>query len=278
MSETKLGRNIEDLIRENAVEFKDNEEVLEIQLDRIFVNPNQPRKYFNETSIKELADSINEHGLLQPIIVKETSKGYMLVAGERRMRAMKLLKRDSIPAIVREYNEKFLTELAILENIQREDLTPIEEAVAYRSIIKEFNITHDKLAEKIGKSRSYITNIIGLLRLPDEVIKSVSIGDLSMGHARTLSKLEDELFLTELYGRILDENLTVREVEELVQEFHDKEKKPIFNKPYIDNIRLSLRDSVDKEISFDVRKNKIVFTFKTKEELERIVNFLKNRK
>ncbi len=278
MSESKLGRNIEDLIRENAVEFKDNEEILEISINKILVNPNQPRKYFNEESIKELAESINEHGLLQPIIVKSTSDGYILVAGERRMRAMKLLNNDTIPAIVREYNEKFLTELAILENIQREDLTPIEEAIAYKSILREFHITHDKLAEKIGKSRSYITNMIGLLRLPEQVIMSVSQGDLSMGHARVLSKLEDEELILSLYNRILEEKLTVRELEEITQQFHNEDQEELLDRTYIDHVKLSLRKSLDKNISFDIKKNKIVFSFKTKEELDRIVDFLKDKR
>ena len=278
MSENKLGRNIEDLIRENAVEFKDNEEIIEISLDKIYVNPNQPRKYFNETSIKELADSIQAHGLLQPIIVKSTVDGYMLVAGERRMRAMKLSEKETIPAIIREYNEKFLTELAILENIQREDLTPIEEAIAYKSILREFHITHDKLAEKIGKSRSYITNIIGLLRLPEEVILGVSKGEISMGHARVLSKLENEKLIMKLYKRVLSEKLTVRELEEITQQFQHNVRVDLVDKSYIDSIKNNLRVSIDKKIPFEIKKNKIIFSFKTKEELDRIVDFLKNKR
>lgn len=277
MSETKLGRNIEDLLRENAIEFNENEEVAEIQISKIYVNPKQPRKYFNETSIRELADSINEHGLLQPIILKSTNDNYMLVAGERRLRAMKLLGKETIPAIVRAYNEKHLTELAILENIQREDLTPIEEAVAYRNIIKDFHITHDKLAEKIGKSRSYITNIIGLLRLPEVVIEAVTKGDISMGHARVLSKLEREELILELYDRVVKENLTVRELEDITQQFHTNGKGQL-DREYLENVKMKLMKSVSNKISFDVKKNKIVFSFKTKDELDRIVQFLKDKK
>lgn len=271
MSETKLGRNIEDLLKENAVEFNENEEILELGVDKIFVNPNQPRKYFNEDTIKELAESIKEHGLLQPIIVKETSNGYMLVAGERRLRAVKTLGELTISAIVREYNEKFLTELAILENIQREDLTPIEEALAYKSIIKEFNITHDKLADRIGKSRSYVTNIIGLLRLPEQILQSVSNGDITMGHARVLSKIEDQELLWELFHNVRNQDLTVRALEELSQQREGNNKN--LPKEYIDKVKNDLSRSIDKQIKFDIRKNKLVFSFKTKSELEKILKY-----
>jgi len=271
MSETKLGRNIEDLLKENAVEFNENEEVIELRIDNIFVNPNQPRKYFNEDTIKELAESIREHGLLQPIIVKETNDGYMLVAGERRLRAKKLLGETTISSIVREYNEKFLTEIAILENIQREDLTPIEEAIAYKTIIKEFKITHDNLAERIGKSRSYITNMIGLLKLPEKILEAVSKGQISMGHARVLSKIDDEASLWELFYKIVDQHLTVRDLEVLSQQREDLPQE--IPKDYIDKVRRELVKNIDQEINFNIKKNKLVFSFKTKSELEKILHY-----
>jgi len=271
MSETKLGRNIEDLLKENAVEFNENEEVIELRVDNIFVNPNQPRKYFNEETIKELAESIKEHGLLQPIIVKETNDGYMLVAGERRLRAKKLLGEATISSIVREYNEKFLTEIAILENIQREDLTPIEEAIAYKTIIKEFKITHDNLAERIGKSRSYITNMIGLLKLPEKILEAVSKGQISMGHARVLSKIDDETSLWELFYKIIDQHLTVRDLEVLSQQREDLPQE--IPKDYIDRVRSELVKNIDQEINFNIKKNKLVFSFKTKSELEKILHY-----
>ncbi|MGS0972641.1 MAG: ParB/RepB/Spo0J family partition protein [Candidatus Izemoplasmataceae bacterium] len=271
MSETKLGRNIEDLLKENAIDFNENEEVLELDVNRVFVNPNQPRKYFNEDTIKELAESIKDHGLLQPIIVKETNNGYMLVAGERRLRAVKFLGKATISSIVREYNERFLTELAILENIQREDLTPIEEAIAYKNILREFKITHDKLAERIGKSRSYITNIIGLLKLPDKILEAVSKGEITMGHARVLSKIEDRKIVEELFNKIISDHLSVRVLEDLAQSYNDKIE--YLEQSYIDKVRKDLGKKINKQIEFDIKKNKLIFSFKTKKDLERILEY-----
>lgn len=275
MSESKLGRNIEDLLKENAIEFNENEEIIEIDLEQIYQNPNQPRKYFNEESIKELAESIKEHGLLQPIIVKETNNGYMLVAGERRLRAMKLLEQPTISAIVREYNERFLLELAILENIQREDLTPVEEALAYKQILKEFKITHDKLADRIGKSRSYITNIIGLLKLPEHILEAVTLGKITMGHARVLSKLDDDDLIEELYKKVLEEQLSVRVLEDLSQK-HTSTNEYLDQK-YIDNVRNNLKKKITKDIHFDLKRNKLVFSFKTKDELNRIMEYFSKK-
>ncbi|MFA5741646.1 MAG: ParB/RepB/Spo0J family partition protein, partial [Candidatus Izemoplasmatales bacterium] len=160
-------RGLSDLLVENEIQNIGKEEVVEIDLATIEPNPFQPRKHFDGEAMKELAESIRINGVLQPIIVKKVLNGYLLVAGERRVRAAKMAGFSAIPAIVRDYNTRYLAELALLENIQREDLTIIEEAEAYRNAINSMNITHLELAQKVGKSRSYISNTLGILTLPD---------------------------------------------------------------------------------------------------------------
>lgn len=213
----ELGRTLADLMKENIREINDNEEVVEIDTQKISPNPDQPRIHFSDHRIDELAQSIQKHGVLQPIIVKPVQEGFVLVAGERRLRAVKKLGKSSIPAIVRNYQPKYLAELALLENLQREDLNPIEEAAAYKLIIEKTNITHAELADKVGLSRSHITNMIGLFKLPNQAIIDLKTNTISMGHARVLSKIKDEPFLLKLLEQIKSENLTVRELEKIAK-------------------------------------------------------------
>ena len=166
MSDTKLGRKFSDLMAENKIDYNENEEILEIEISRIKPNPNQPRTIFDEKKLIELANSIKEHGIFQPIILKPSGNGYTLVAGERRVKAAKMAGLYKIPSIIRDYNSIYLSELAILENLQREDLTPMEEAIAFQKAIFNLKYTHEELGRKIGKSRVYVTNIVGLLNLP----------------------------------------------------------------------------------------------------------------
>ena len=196
-----LGRGLEELfnieeinynkIEEKIIETSTDEEVKEIPLSEIRVNPYQPRKTFNEESLNELASSIKEHGVFQPIIVKKSIKGYEIVAGERRFRASKLAEKETIPAIIREFTDEQMMEIAVLENLQRENLNAIEEAAAYLRLMKHLNITQEELAKRVGKSRSHITNILGILNLPNEVKELVKDNKITMGHARALSKIED---------------------------------------------------------------------------------------
>ena len=187
--------NIEDInydkIEERIMETANDNEIVELPINKLRVNPYQPRKTFKEESLQELADSIKEHGVFQPIIVKKSIKDYEIVAGERRYRASKLAGRTTIPAIIRDFTDEQMMEIAVLENLQREDLNSIEEAAAYENLMKKLNLTQEELAKKIGKSRSYITNMLGLLSLPIEVKNLVKEGKISTSHARTLSKLED---------------------------------------------------------------------------------------
>ena len=211
--------NIEDInygqLEEKIMETAKEEEVIEIPLNELRVNPYQPRKTFNEESLNELANSIKEHGVFQPIIVKKSIKGYEIVAGERRFRASKLAGKTTIPAIIRDFTDDQMMEIAVLENLQRENLNAIEEAEAYKTLMMNLNLTQDQVAQRVGKSRSHITNMLGLLTLPEEVKNLVSENKISMGHARVLSKLEDLEKIDELVSKIIDDNISVRELEQL---------------------------------------------------------------
>ena len=224
----KTGRGLKELLEENFVDIndiKDGEVVLEIELNKITPNPYQPRKIFDESKIYELASSISENGVFQPIIVKQFNDKYIIVSGERRFRACQKLKLKTIPAIVRAYDESKVAEIALIENLQRENLTAMEEALAYQTIMRELGLTQSELAKKIGKSRSYITNVVGLLSLPEEVANLVSEGKITSGHARPLSKLKDEKRIIEIANEIVVKNLNVRDVEEITK--NEKKAKTI---------------------------------------------------
>ena len=203
------------------------EDIQQINLSEIRSNPYQPRKTFDEEALKELAESIKTYGVFQPIIVKKSIKGYDLVAGERRVKASKLAGMETIPAIVKDFSDEMMREIALLENLQRENLTAIELAWAYKGIIDSLHITQDELAVKIGKSRSSITNTLGLLRLPNSVQNMILDGKLSMGHARELSKLEDNDKIVEYAKNIVNKNVSVRDIENLSKSNEVKKKKPI---------------------------------------------------
>lgn len=230
-----LGKGLEQLFTNERIDFDNFEkglveeakpnEIVEIKISEIRPNPYQPRKIFDEEALNELASSIKEHGIVQPIIVKKSIKGYELVAGERRTKAAKIAGLETVPAIVRDFDDEQMMEIALIENIQRENLNPIEEAMAYDSILKSSNITQDELAKKFGKSRSYITNSLGLLRLPDDTKKYVEDNKLSMSHARALSKLDDTEQINRLANKIVNENLNVRAIENITRDIHEQEIK-----------------------------------------------------
>lgn len=230
-----LGKGLEQLFTNERIDFDNFEkglveeakpnEIVEIKISEIRSNPYQPRKIFDEEALNELASSIKEHGIVQPIIVKKSIKGYELVAGERRTKAAKIAGLETVPAIVKDFDDEQMMEIALIENIQRENLNPIEEAMAYDSILRSSNITQDELAKKFGKSRSYITNSLGLLRLPDDTKKYVEDNKLSMSHARALSKLEDNDQINRLANKIVNENLNVRTIENITRDIHDQEIK-----------------------------------------------------
>ena len=232
-----LGRGLEQLFdsevldfnsfESNILESTDESDIKEIPLSDIRSNPYQPRKTFNDEALNELAESIKNYGVFQPIIVKKSIKGYDLVAGERRVRAAKKAGLEKIPAIIKDFSDELMREIALLENLQRENLTAIELAWAYKGIIDSLHITQDELANKLGKSRSSVTNILGLLNLPTSVQNMVLDGKLSMGHARELSKLDDSEKIKEYAKKIVNENLSVRDIEELSKKEELKRKNPI---------------------------------------------------
>ena len=267
-------QGIADVLSGEGIRFNEFEKIEEINLDRIMPNPNQPRSLFDTESIKELAQSIVEHGVIQPIIVKEGPSGYILVAGERRVRASKIAGKLTVPAIVRDYNSKYLSELAILENLQREDLTPIEEAIAFKSILMNSNITHEELGKRVGKSRTYITNIIGLLKLPAVVMEDVNSKRLTMGHARALSKISDIDVIMSIRDEIISLKLSVRDVESIIRERYSKKTNKI-SADLIIKAEKQIESIVKDDIKYKLNKNQLVLKFKNEEELNKIIEFLK---
>jgi ParB family chromosome partitioning protein len=278
-----LKRGLEDLLQENKIDDLEKEEVVDIDLDKISPNPFQPRRHFDETALSELADSIRTNGVLQPVIVKKIANGYLLVAGERRVKASKIAGFSTVPAIVRDYNNQYLAELALLENIQREDLTIVEEAEAYQNAISSLNLTHLELAQKIGKSRSYVSNALGILTLPEEVLTEINQGNISMGHARSLSKLKDVTRIKKIASMIIQEKMTVRDIESLVKK--EKKKNEIKRKTIsqdLHNELIGFRDSMNKNYKFKepvkITSNKIVITVQNIEEINRIKKILEGDK
>ncbi|MDY0010768.1 MAG: ParB/RepB/Spo0J family partition protein [Candidatus Izemoplasmatales bacterium] len=278
-----IKRGLSDLMQENKIADLEKEEVVDIEIDKISPNPFQPRRHFDENSMQELADSIRSNGVLQPVIVKKIANGYLLVAGERRCRASKIAGFSTVPAIIRDYNNQYLAELALLENIQREDLTIVEEAEAYQNAIQSLNLTHLELAQKIGKSRSYVSNALGILTLPSEVLLEINQGNISMGHARSLSKLKDVTRIKKIATMIIEEHLTVREIESLVKK--EKKKKEIKRKTISNDFLKelnSLKDNINTQIHLKepvkVTSNKIVITVQDSSEANAILKIIKGEK
>ena len=260
-------------IEKKIYESTPKEEIVEIDISESRPNPYQPRKEFDPEKLTELAVSIKEHGIIQPIIVKKSVKGYEIIAGERRYRASKLAGLDKVPAIVRPFTDEQMAEISLLENIQRENLNPIEEALAYKQLLEKSHMTHENLSTKVGKSRSYITNVIGLLRLPSEVQELVSKGKISMGHARALSKLESDEEIIRLAHKIDEENITVRDVEDI----SSKEEKKVKITKKVDNndykyVEDLLRDKLDTKIK--IKDKKIEISFTNVADLNRILEIL----
>lgn len=281
-----LGRGLEELFNSDNLDLErmesqiyesaTKEEIVEIPISELRVNPYQPRKYFNDEALAELAASIKEHGVFQPIIVKQSIKGYEIVAGERRFRASKMAGLEKIPAIIRAFTDEQMMEIALLENLQRENLSAIEEAIAYKNMIEQLSLTQDELARKVGKSRSHITNILGLLRLPKEVQQMVVEDKISMGHARVLSKLESDEKIIEMAHQIIDSKLPVRELEEMTSTPSVEKKVKIVRKSsssseykYVEDM---LRDKLDTKVK--IKERKIEISFSNVADLNRILEIL----
>lgn len=275
MSDNKLGRGLSELMVENMLDISNDEQVRELDIDKIQPNPDQPRSIFNKEALLELSNSIKEHGVIQPIIVKASGDHYILVAGERRLKASELLGLSTVPAIVREYNSIYLAELALLENLQREDLSSIEEALALQKLQIMNEITHEELGIKIGKSRSYVTNAIGLLKLPSQIIEDVNQGVLTSGHARSLSKLKDVKLIMELRNRVIAEELTVRDLENIIKTLK-KGHEPHVSKEILKKAKLDVKSIFKNDANVSVSSKSISFKFSSEEELEKLLLIFKS--
>lgn len=284
-----LGRGLEELfsiedinygnLEEKIMETVHEEEIQELPLSELRVNPYQPRKTFNEESLNELAESIKEHGVFQPIIVKKSIKGYEIVAGERRFRASKLAGKETIPAIVRNFTDEEMMEIAVLENLQRENLNAVDEANAYKTLMENLHLTQDQVSKRVNKSRSHITNLLGILALPEDVLTLVKENKLTMGHARCLSKLSDIEKINELTKKVLEENLSVRELEALSSGNEIERKNKIVKKP-----KSNEYTSLEKELTeyygtkVKIANKKLIISFENNQDLNRILEMINYNK
>lgn len=275
MKDEKNARTLSDLLQEHHVDdVLEGEVIDEIQLLEIKSNPFQPRRIFDEEKINELAQSIKEHGVFQPIILKKVKEGFIIVSGERRFRAAQIVGLKTIPSIIRQYEESKVAEIALAENLQRENLTPIEEAEAYRVVMNNLKLTQAELATKIGKSRSHVTNTLGLLNLPDEVQQMLLTSQISMGHARALSKLEDIVQIIKLAHRIIDKQLSVRQIEELTKIEIKTNKIKRTLEPKYKTQEKQLADMLGHRVKIDDKK--IVIYYKEDKLEETIERLLKH--
>ncbi|MDM5311536.1 ParB/RepB/Spo0J family partition protein [Peribacillus frigoritolerans] len=275
-----LGKGLNALF--NSGEISKDEIVREIKVRELRPNPYQPRKSFRLEAIEELKQSIMEHGILQPIIARKSIKGYEIVAGERRYRAAKEADLKTVPVVVRELSEQQMMELAILENLQREDLNPIEEAAAYQTLLEKLELTQEQLANRLGKSRPHIANHVRLLSLPEGIRRYISDGEISMGHGRALLGLKKKEMLKPVADKVLKEDMNVRQLEQYIHQLNDtvsretkpkkQEKKDIFIKQRETSLRERLGTSVT--IKQSKKKGKIEIEFFSKEDLERILNLI----
>lgn len=282
-----LGKGLEELfnnepldinkVEEKIIEETPKEQVIEVDLAELRSNPYQPRKNFDEEALNELALSIKEHGVFQPIIVKKSIKGYELIAGERRTKASIIAGLEKIPAIIKDFNDQEMMEVALIENIQREDLNPIDEAIAYENIIKIGNMTQEEFAKKFGKSRSHVTNMLGLLKLPNATKKLVEDNKISMGHARALSKISDDTLINDLTDKVINDALSVRDLEHLIALENIPKKNKVSRKIDEKNIHYMIYEKVMREkigTKVKIKDNKIEIPFEREKDLERILEIL----
>lgn len=284
-----LGRGLEELFTSEPIDYNKieekiitetpKEEITKVNISELRSNPYQPRQNFDQESLEELAASIKEHGVFQPIIIKKSIKGYEIIAGERRVKASKLAGFKEIPAIIRDFTDNEMMEIALLENLQRENLNSIEEAAAYKQLLSNLNMTQEQLAERLGKSRSHITNMLGLLSLPKETQDFIVKGKISMGHARVLSKLEDEAQINDLANKIISDGLSVRQIEELTsgtEKFVRKNqiKRKLSEKSHeYDYIEEKLSDKLGTKVR--VKSNKLEIEFVNSNDLNRLLEIMK---
>ena len=282
-----LGRGLEELFYNEPIAYDKmeekiltetpKEEIVNVKINDLRSNPYQPRQIFNEEALQELADSIKEHGVFQPIIIKKSIKGYEIIAGERRVKASQMAGLTEIPAIIRDFSDEEMMEIALLENLQRENLNPMEESRAYKKLIEALNITQEELAKKLGKSRSYITNMIGLQTLPDTVQNLISENKLTMGHARVLSKLESKEQQQELANKVINEGMSVRQLETLTQSPEQfarthKIQKHVSKTNEYQYLEEELCDKLGTKVK--IKSNKIEISFVNGNDLNRLLEIM----
>ena len=283
MAKKKLGKGLNEIFGDDIDNFlneidsgsaKATTGTGKISIKEIRPNPYQPRKEFDQNGLQELADSIKENGVFQPVLVRKSLSGFELVAGERRLRASKLAGLKEIPVIIKDFNDKEMMEISLLENIQRKDLTPIEEASAYEQLIKKLNYTQDQLAKRIGKSRANVTNLLRLLTLPKEVQDLVNRGKLSYGQARTLLALDSEEKMIDLANRCVKEGMSVRQLESLTKKPVKKSSSTKAKKknPYIEDVRDRMQKKLGTKV--EISNNAITIRYNSTRDLNRILDKL----
>ena len=281
-----LGRGLDAIFLDNTLEEESvhaEDKISKLRISLVDPKRDQPRKYFDKEALEQLASSIAENGLLQPILVREYGEGrYQIIAGERRFRASKLAGLTEIPAIVLDRDDRRAAQIALIENIQREDLNPLEEALAYKSLAEEYDMTQEELSQKVGKSRSAIANTVRLLDLPDEVLTLVASKELSAGHARTLLGAKDRDNMILLAQKAIEEDLSVRVLEDLVK-LSNKPKKPVIDEeeiiPLVDYFReleLKVQAQLGRKVKIEGkgRKKTITLSYEDNEDLDEILKLL----
>lgn len=289
LKRSALGRGLDSLISMDDTPARGSSAINDIPLSQISPNPDQPRTNFDADALEELATSIRELGIIQPLSLRKVGPdSYQIIAGERRFRAASIAGLDSVPAYIRSANEAELTEMALIENIQREDLNAIEIALTFRKLIDQYNLTQERLSERIGKKRATIANFLRLLRLPAEVQLGLRDKRLDMGHARALLSIESPQLQLKLYNEILKNGLSVRRVEELAKAYNNAEtnetkpaaKQPSANRDF-DILRKHLSQSFGTKVQFSCDrsgKGKITFPFKNDDELAKLITIFDSLK
>lgn len=270
-----LGKGLGALIKENVQEV--NGSVTELKITELEANQNQPRRFFDDQALQELAESIKQHGVVQPIIVRKIEDNYQIVAGERRWRAARLAGLKTVPVVIKDYSNIQVMEIALIENLQRQDLNAIEEAIAYKSLIEEHDMTQEQISEKIGRSRSAIANTLRLLNLPEEIKKFVIQGKISAGHARALLAVEDKKKQLEIAQKIVDQQLNVRDIEKLAMQKDNMEpNKEIKKSVEIIELEERLKKALATKVNIVHKKSrgKIEIEYYNNDDLERILELL----
>ncbi len=280
-----LGKGIDSLFSENSFDDAVQSNTSTVKLLDIEPNKNQPRKEFNEEALKELSDSISKYGIIQPLLVRPMTGGtYQLVAGERRWRAARLAGLKEVPVVIKSLSDEETSVIAMIENLQREDLSIIEEAEGIKYLIEKYKLTQEELSERLGKSRSAVTNTLRLLKLPDKIISYIKENKISPGHAKALLSLNDEKVMIELANRIIEENLSVRETEKIIKHLltvkkpSDKKKKT--RDKFYDEVELSLNEVLKRKVSINYTKKKgsVTIEFFDKEDLKNFIKYFDENK